>query len=431
MSYCLNPVCSSPQNLDEAIVCQCGAKVWLNDCYLPLRAIGQGGFGRTFLAVDATKPLKPLCVIKQFFPQALGTDSRDKAAELFRQEALRLKELGSHAQIPNLLEFLEQEGQQYLIQEFIDGRNLEQELAEQGRFSAAQIRQLLNDLLPVLQFIHDRQVIHRDIKPANIIRRSADQKLVLVDLGAAKYATGTALAKTGTVIGSAEFTAPEQTRGKAVFASDLYSLGATCIHLLTQLSPFDLFDSSDDRWVWRDYLSHPVSQSLGQILDKMLQSGTKRRYQSAEQVLQDLNPTTQTDPKIVSPVAKKPKTQKSSPDQHLDPRDELIAAFELETRSRRLDIVDGKARTVPIYPDLKSERVGKIARAAPDRRSALVKPRSREMARVKSVLILTLILLSPLILTLTLLSPLGIEILKGNRSPNTAPVQAPPVQTSP
>jgi serine/threonine protein kinase len=293
MSYCLNPVCAQPQNPDGAERCQCGTKLRLGDRYLALRAIGQGGFGRTFLAVDLLQEAKPLCVIKQFFPQALGTDSRDKAAELFQQEALRLKELGNHPQIPNLLDFVEQDGQQYLIQEFIDGRNLEQELAEQGAFSETQIRHLLNDLLPVLQFMHDRQVIHRDIKPANVIRRQSDQKLVLVDLGAAKYATGTALAKTGTVIGSAEFTAPEQTRGKATFASDIYSLGATCIHLLTQLSPFDLFDSSDDRWVWRDYLGQPVSEAIGRVLDKMLQSATKRRYQSAAEILQDLNPSVQ------------------------------------------------------------------------------------------------------------------------------------------
>lgn len=91
------------------------------------------------------------------------------------------------------------------------------------------------------------------------------------------------------MIGSAEYTAPEQARGKAVFASDLYSLGVTCIHLLTQIPPFELFDSSEDAWVWRDYLSYPVSEALGQILDKLLQNATKRRYQAVEEVLKDLN----------------------------------------------------------------------------------------------------------------------------------------------
>ena len=97
------------------------------------------------------------------------------------------------------------------------------------------------------------------------------------------------MAQTGTVIGSAESTAPEQTRGKAVFASDLYSLGVTCIHLLTYLPPFDIFDTNEDAWAWRYYLGHPVSEFLGQILDKLLQNATKRRYQSAQAVLRDLN----------------------------------------------------------------------------------------------------------------------------------------------
>lgn len=291
--YCLNPTCTSPYNSDDQQVCQnCGSRLRLGDRYRPLKPIGQGGFGRTFLAIDEADPLKLRCVIKQFLPQQLGEETVEKAVDLFHQEALRLQELGQHPQIPELLAYLEQDDRQYLVQEFIDGQSLAQELTEAGAFQDDQIRQLLADLLPVLQFIHDRQVIHRDIKPENIIRRTSDGKLFLVDLGAAKYATGTALAKIGTIIGSAEYAAPEQTRGKAVFASDLYSLGATCIHLLTEMSPFDLFDGTDDRWIWQHYLNCSVSHSLVYVLNRMLQSATNRRYQSVDQVLQDLNPTT-------------------------------------------------------------------------------------------------------------------------------------------
>jgi serine/threonine protein kinase len=289
MSYCLNPFCSKTQNPDSVTLCQsCGATLKLQNRYTALKPIGQGGFGRTFLAVDEAELHRPCCVIKQFFPNQRGENSLERASQLFRQEALRLKELGKHPQVPNLLTYLEQEGYQYLIQEFIDGVNLSQELKIEGAFDEAKIRHLLTDLLRVLQFVHQNQVIHRDIKPANIIRRSADQKLFLVDFGAAKYATGTALVNTGTVIGSAEYTAPEQTRGKAVFASDLYSLGATCIHLLTEMSPFDLFDSSEAQWVWQHYLRQPISPSLDRILHKMLQGATNRRYHSATEVLADL-----------------------------------------------------------------------------------------------------------------------------------------------
>src|ERR687885_2401295 len=304
MSYCLNPNCSKPQNTNGIQLCQsCGSPLLLQKRYQALKLIGQGGFGRTFLAVDRGRPSKPRCVIKQFFPQQQGTNNAQKAAELFRQEARRLKELGKHPHIPALLAHIEQQGQQYLVQEFIEGQNLAQELAEEGAFNETQIRGLLISLLPVLNFIHERKVIHRDIKPANIIRRTSPPlqtqgrapgthrkrgQLVLVDFGAAKFATGTALLKTGTSIGSAEYTAPEQIRGRAVFASDLYSLGVTCIHLLTQIPPFDLFDSSEDTWVWRDFLTSPVSNSLGRVIDKLLQSATKRRYQSVAEVARDL-----------------------------------------------------------------------------------------------------------------------------------------------
>ncbi len=187
MSQCLNPDCLN-QNPPNTNFCQkCGSKLLLAERYRAVKIIGQGGFGRTFKAVDEFKPSQPFCVIKQFFPQAQGTQNLEKAAELFAQEAVRLESLGTHPQIPELLAFFTQDNRQYLIQEFIDGKNLQQELETVGAFNETQIWELLNDLLPVLEFIHSQQVIHRDIKPENIIRRpDYSQKkgeLVLVDFG--------------------------------------------------------------------------------------------------------------------------------------------------------------------------------------------------------------------------------------------------------
>ncbi|MGL4500892.1 MAG: protein kinase domain-containing protein [Planktothrix sp.] len=300
MSYCFNPNCSNPQNSGDGKFCQqCGSKLLLNSVsvqgepiiYRGIKLIGQGGFGRTFLAVEESQTLTSDCVIKQFFPQSRN---REKATELFQQEAERLQTLGQHPQIPKGLGYFQQEGYQYLVQEFIEGKNLAQELEEKGAFNQEKIIIILKDLLPVLQFIQEHKVIHRDIKPENIIRRFDDQKttgnLVLVDFGAAKLVTGGMLPKTGTMIGSAAYTAPEQLMGKAVFASDLYSLAVTCIHLLTNVPPFDLFDSTEGNWVWRDYLKTPVIDSLGSILDKMLQGATRHRYHSAAAILQQINP---------------------------------------------------------------------------------------------------------------------------------------------
>jgi len=357
MTYCLNPTCQNPTNPGDALFCQnCGTKLRLGDRYRALAVIGQGGFGRTFLAVDEQHPdclkleaadlpegskapaalslsradalthlkieIPPaaLCVIKQFLP--LGQGDPRKAMELFRQEAERLDCLGQHPQIPRLLAHFEQTEGQYLIQEFIDGRNLDELLAAKGAFNETQIRHLLNSLLPVLDFIHSQRVIHRDIKPENIIFRAANAEdeaddarekdispsqapasappalpglpapalasLFLVDFGASKYASTTALARTGTMIGSAGYAAPEQVMGKADFASDLYSLGVTCIHLLTATHPFDLYSASEDGWVWQNYLTQPVSDRLSQILNKMLCRATSQRYHTASEIMRDL-----------------------------------------------------------------------------------------------------------------------------------------------
>ncbi|HEY9619017.1 MAG TPA: serine/threonine-protein kinase [Crinalium sp.] len=297
MTYCLNPACWQPQNPDDATVCQnCGAPLLLGDRYRPLKVLGQGGFGKTFLAIDEREQDQPFCVIKQSLPRAIGDVSPRKTVELFRQEAERLAELGQHPQISQLLDHFEQDNAQYLVQEFINGPNLATLLAQDGPFTEAHIHRLLNDLLPVLAFIHSHQVIHRDIKPENIVCPAGmsvwergHARLVLVDFGASKYATGPALARTGTIIGSAGYVAPEQAMGKAEFASDIYSLGVTCIHLLTDLHPFDLYSVSEDAWVWRQYLIEPIGAQLANVLDRMLTKATSQRYRTATAVLQDLN----------------------------------------------------------------------------------------------------------------------------------------------
>ncbi|MEN9233806.1 MAG: serine/threonine-protein kinase [Gloeomargarita sp. DG02_1_bins_92] len=290
MSYCLNPDCPRPgQNPPEAVVCQaCGSHLILQSRYRALRPLGQGGFGRTFLAVDEDKPSKPKCVVKQFLPMEMDAQSYAKASELFQREAIRLDELGHHEQIPNLYAYFEQDRRQYIIQEFIDGNNLARELQLQGPFQEAKALQLLRDLVPVLEFVHGKSVIHRDIKPENLIRSATNGKLYLVDFGAAKFAPSTSMSNLRTIISSAGFTAPEQMVGKSEFVSDLYSLGVTCVHLMTGRAPLELYDMSQDGWVWQEYLPQPVSEGLARILNRLLERATRKRYQSASEVRQDL-----------------------------------------------------------------------------------------------------------------------------------------------
>ncbi|AVH63853.1 serine/threonine-protein kinase [Nostoc sp. 'Peltigera membranacea cyanobiont' N6] len=290
MSYCTNIDCLRPQNSEISRFCNsCGQELLLKQRYRPLAVIGRGGFGRTFLAIDEHLPEQPKCAIKQLCFQEENTEIWHKAVNLFHEEALHLNEL-KHSQIPKLLAQFEQNKKFYIVEELVDGQTLAQELQQQGVFQEPQIWKILKSLLLTLQFVHSRQVIHRDIKPENIMRRSVRGDLVLIDFGVAKLATNTRQLRTGTIVGSPEYIAPEQMRGKALPASDLYSLGVTCIYLLTNVSPFDLFDITNDCWVWQKHLpaNNTVSLHLCEILDKLLQNAVSQRFQSATEVLQTL-----------------------------------------------------------------------------------------------------------------------------------------------
>lgn len=355
ISQCLNPDCLHV-NLEKAELCEkCNSHLLLMNRYRAVSMLGQGGFGRTFLAVDELKPSKPRCVIKQFLPEVKSPQGIKKAAELFEREAIRLDELGQHNQIPELLAFFDQENRKYLIQEFIDGNDLLQELATEGVFSQQQIKELLDDLLSVLKFVHNNSVIHRDIKPENIIRRKQDGKLVLVDFGAAKEAIAADTSKTATIIGSASYIAPEQAAGKPKFASDLYSLGATCLHLLTSIEPIDLFDTAEGEWNWRSHLQdNEIDYELSYVLDKLIEGATKRRFQSVEEVQQalvgEINPTINSAilNRSRSPVRQSAKKQKlSRVKQRVRKLDLKILEFQYTTISNDPCVILGKKMSLP------------------------------------------------------------------------------------
>ena len=294
-AYCPNPNCPQPQNSVPAKFCEaCGTDLLSAGGYRLVELLGQGGFGRTFLAEDSAERGQR-CVVKQVFSRQVSVNQTGKEIAgntAFEDEAERLRQLGKHPQIPRLLDAIETESSQYLVQEFAPGQNLQQQVEEKGPWDEAGVRSLLKSLVAVLQYVHSFQVIHRDIKPANIVASTSASESdtagklkksapMLVDFGSAKWVRQ---APAKTVIGSAGYAAPEQSMGQATFASDVYSLGLTCLYLLTGVHPFQLYSAVEDRWVWKDYLSAPLEPHFAEVLEGMVARSLQQRYASMDEV---------------------------------------------------------------------------------------------------------------------------------------------------
>ena len=296
MSYCLSPGCPNPENLIDAESCQaCGSKLLLRDRYRVLHALGQGGFGATYLARDEVLPGQPNCVIKQLRPNTTAPHVMQMARELFEREAETLGRIGNHPQVPRLLDYFEANQEFYLVQEYVSGATIQQEVKRHGCFSELTVKQFLSEILPVLDYVHSQQVIHRDIKPANLIRRSHDQKLVLIDFGAVKNHVQSTVneasentAFTSFAIGTPGFAPPEQMAMRPVFASDIYALGVTCIYMLSGKAPKDMsYDPSTGELLWRQYMN--ISDHFAAVLTKMLDSSVRHRYQNPTEVFRALD----------------------------------------------------------------------------------------------------------------------------------------------
>ena len=263
----------------------------LAERYRIIRVLGSGGFGQTYLAEDSQRPDRLKCVVKQLKPVSPTPKFLKIARRLFDTEVSTLLKLGQHDRIPQLLDSFEEGAEFYLVQEFIEGEPLSQELKRCGRLEESQVIELLRDVLPILEFIHRNQVIHRDIKPANLIRRR-DGKFVLIDFGAVKEIRTQLISgeKTSLTvgIGTQGYTPTEQLAGKPRYNSDLYALGVTAIQLLTGRSPSELPDDPHTLEIlWQNQVK--VSSGLAILLNKMVRQYFSRRYQSAAEVLYDLN----------------------------------------------------------------------------------------------------------------------------------------------
>jgi CHASE2 domain-containing sensor protein len=256
------------------------------------RVLGSGGFGCTYLAKDTQRPGNPTCVVKQLMPARRDARFLEVARRLFDAEAEILLVLGKHIQIPDLLAYFEENKEFYLVQEYIKGRLLTQELSSGNSVKdEAFAIEMLKSVLQVLKFVHEHRVIHRDIKPDNIIRNSQDNRLVLIDFGAVKTMQPPSSEKTelATVaIGTRGYAPPEQLAGHPRLASDIYALGMIAIQAVTGIQPQLLpVNPNTGNVEWRKMAQ--ISDEFAAILDKMVCYHFSDRYQSATEVLEDLN----------------------------------------------------------------------------------------------------------------------------------------------
>ncbi len=281
--------------------------------YRVLSVLGQGGFGRTYLAEDQGR-FGELCALKELTPTDDGGYALAKSTELFKREAQILYQI-DHPQVPKFRATFEYEQSLFLVQDYVEGmtyrRLLDQRRVQGFAFSETEVRQLLIQLLPVLAHIHSKGIIHRDITPDNIILREADRLPVLIDFGvvkelATRFQSPASVfpAATGqnTTVGKIGYAPPEQMQtGRAYASSDLYSLAVTAVVMLTGREPQELFDDATLTWYWQRWVS--VTPGFAQVLNKMLNYRPGDRYQTAGEVMQALQtPMTAPQPQVPPPV---------------------------------------------------------------------------------------------------------------------------------
>lgn len=269
----------------------------LNSRYQVIEVLGVGGFGETFLAEDIYMPSRRRCVIKQLKPMTNDPQMYQVTQQRFLREATILEKMGEGSeQIPKLYAYFSENGQFYLVQEWIGGQTITSIVEARGLLSEAAVRDIVVSLLSVLDYVHTQGIIHRDIKPDNIILRHLDGKPILIDFGAVKETIATVSytkgIKPSIVLGTPGFMSPEQAAGRPSYSSDLYSLGLTAIYMLTGKLPQELeIDPQTGHILWQQYALN-ISSALVAVLDKAVQSHPRDRYSTAKKMLLDLQSST-------------------------------------------------------------------------------------------------------------------------------------------
>jgi serine/threonine protein kinase, bacterial len=293
------------------------SQLHLHDRYRILRPLGQGGMGKTYIAEDTQRPGNPHCVVKHLQPADSGPEFLAITRQMFNEEAKILEQLGrQHAQIPQLLAYFEEDGEFYLIQDYIEGNSLTKELASPQPWTEAEVIQWLQEILGILTCVHAHGIIHRDIKPDNIIRDRAGN-LHLIDFGAVKQirlhsAVQSQLSRLTVSVGTHGYMPTEQAKGKPRLSSDIYAIGIIAIQALTGIRPDELEEDEAGELIWQtQQLPTPVSDRLATFINQMVKYHFNSRFKDAQQALDKLQELTPTPPNPNTDTHKNPTTQQT------------------------------------------------------------------------------------------------------------------------
>ena len=280
LSTPITSIVKSPTTHPTQVIARSGTAEAL--CYDILGILGEGGSGVTYRALDP-QTQQPVAL------KALSLHQINdwKAIELFEREAQVLSTL-SRDGIPKYLDYfttdIDGDRYFYIVQELAPGKTLLEWMRSGWRVTEAELKPIIIQILEILIYLHRHYppIVHRDLKPSNILK-TEEGKIYLVDFGAVQQTYHDTFMRGSTVVGTYGYMAPEQFRGQAVPATDLYGLGATILHLLTHRSPAEI-PQDGLRLNFRDRLQ--VSSSFADWLERMLEPDVGSRFSSSTKALE-------------------------------------------------------------------------------------------------------------------------------------------------
>ncbi|MBV9480217.1 MAG: tetratricopeptide repeat protein, partial [Acidobacteria bacterium] len=257
--------------------------------YEVVAMLGEGGMGAVYKALD--RELNRAVALKVIRPEL----ARNKAiSDRFKQELLLAREV-THRNVVRIFDIGEAEGIKFITMEYVDGEDLRALLLREKKLGAEEAVEIIRQVCCALEAAHSVGIIHRDLKPQNIMRDHAG-RIVVMDFGLARTVGSDGMTRTGALVGTMDYMSPEQGLGQSLDErSDIYAVGLIFYEMLTGSMPFvaesalaSLIKRTQERVVPVSNQDNTIARSVSNIVSKCLERETALRYQSATELLADL-----------------------------------------------------------------------------------------------------------------------------------------------